>query len=326
MYTAPAQAQRARDFVASYGSDSASCGAFLSPCRTFQQAVTNVAAGGEVTAIDSAGFQPVVINKSVSIVGPVGIEAGVVATTGIAIHITAATTDTVSLRGLTLEGNGTASQGIQVDSVGQLEIIDCVVRDFVGNGIYVASGTTASLNFIISNTLTSKNAYGILVHPFNNQNTNGTMEKVRAINNQYGIYVYGGSMTIGGSLDIAISDSVVSSNSQNGIVFLTSSVKTVGSVQNSTVANNHVGISVGASNNVAKTAGVGVQSSIITTNFEGLFTSDGGTITLSRSMLAYNTFDQQASCASICQGGVESTGDNGEANTGTTSFNPVPYH
>ena len=66
----PAQA-RARVFVASYGSDSNPC-TFLSPCRNFQQAVNVVDAGGEVTAIDSAGFGPIAINKSVAITSPAG--------------------------------------------------------------------------------------------------------------------------------------------------------------------------------------------------------------------------------------------------------------
>ena len=72
----PAQA-RARVFVASYGSDS-NPRTFLSPCRNFQQAVNVVDAGGEVTAIDSAGFGPIAINKSVAITSPAGIEGGVV--------------------------------------------------------------------------------------------------------------------------------------------------------------------------------------------------------------------------------------------------------
>jgi hypothetical protein len=56
--TAPAHAAaRDRVFVASYGSDTNPC-TFGSPCKTFQVAVDAVEAGGEVTAIDSAGFGP----------------------------------------------------------------------------------------------------------------------------------------------------------------------------------------------------------------------------------------------------------------------------
>src|SRR3974390_3082983 len=77
LFTAPAQAQRARTFVASYGNDSNPC-TFGSPCKTFQQAVNVVAAGGEVTAIDSAGFGPINITKAVTITSPDGVEAGIV--------------------------------------------------------------------------------------------------------------------------------------------------------------------------------------------------------------------------------------------------------
>jgi hypothetical protein len=58
-------AARDRTFVASYGTDSGSC-TFGSPCKIFQFAVNNTAVGGEVTAIDSAGFQPVTISNSIS--------------------------------------------------------------------------------------------------------------------------------------------------------------------------------------------------------------------------------------------------------------------
>src|SRR5580692_6131447 len=89
LFAAPAQAQRDRVFVASYGSDSNTC-TFGSPCKTFQNAVNVVAAGGEVTAIDSAGFGPVNINKAVTITSPNGVEAGIAAGMGAdAIDITA---------------------------------------------------------------------------------------------------------------------------------------------------------------------------------------------------------------------------------------------
>src|SRR5580658_3587789 len=73
---APAQAERDRVFVASYGSDSNPC-TFGSPCKTFQNAVNVVAAGGEVTAIDSAGFGPINITEAVTITSPPGVEAGI---------------------------------------------------------------------------------------------------------------------------------------------------------------------------------------------------------------------------------------------------------
>src|SRR5215469_4450060 len=110
--TAPAHA-RARVFVASYGSDSNPC-TFLSPCRNFQQAVNVVDAGGEVTAIDSAGFGPISISKSVTITSPAGVEAGIVpADSGNAITISAGATDAVELHGLTVDGSGVGNDGIE---------------------------------------------------------------------------------------------------------------------------------------------------------------------------------------------------------------------
>jgi hypothetical protein len=113
---APAQAQRARVFVASYGSDTNPC-TFGSPCKTFQNAVNVVADHGEVTAIDSAGFGTVMItNKSVSITSPDGVEAGIaipLGGTGIAIN---AGTGRVALRGLTLDGGEEGLDGISFAS------------------------------------------------------------------------------------------------------------------------------------------------------------------------------------------------------------------
>jgi hypothetical protein len=72
---------RARVFVASYGSDSNPC-TFGSPCKTFQHAHDVVDAGGEVTAIDSAGFGPISVTKTVTITSPDGVEAGIVPAAG----------------------------------------------------------------------------------------------------------------------------------------------------------------------------------------------------------------------------------------------------
>jgi hypothetical protein len=117
---APAQAAaRDRVFVASYGSDSNPC-TFGSPCKTFQNAVNVVAVGGEVTAIDSAGFGPIVITNSVTITSPAGVEAGVVASgNASAIQINAFEANVV-LRGLTIEGAGTGNYGIEAPYVGRL--------------------------------------------------------------------------------------------------------------------------------------------------------------------------------------------------------------
>src|SRR5215471_12490618 len=124
----PAQAQRARVFVASYGNDANPC-TFTSPCRTFQQAINVVTTGGEVTAIDSAGFGPINITKAVTITSPDGVEAGIVPTSGgNAITIGAGTNDAVVLRGLTLNGGGVGFNGILFNSGGRLTVTNCTLQ------------------------------------------------------------------------------------------------------------------------------------------------------------------------------------------------------
>src|SRR5215469_6378624 len=63
-----AQAQSPRTFVSATGSDSNPC-SFALPCRHFQAAVNATAAGGEVDALDPAGYSPIIINQPITIEG-----------------------------------------------------------------------------------------------------------------------------------------------------------------------------------------------------------------------------------------------------------------
>jgi hypothetical protein len=76
------------------------------PCRNFGAAITVVAAGGEVVALESAGYGPVTITKSVTIVAPAGVHAAIAPTSGAAITVSAADSDHVVLRNLYLNSQG----------------------------------------------------------------------------------------------------------------------------------------------------------------------------------------------------------------------------
>src|SRR5215472_14132910 len=85
--SAPVAATTAqRTFVASYGSDAHPC-SIGQPCRSFGAAITNTSVAGEIVVLDSAGYGPVTIGKSVSIIAPQGVHAGI-AVTGSAIGVT----------------------------------------------------------------------------------------------------------------------------------------------------------------------------------------------------------------------------------------------
>jgi hypothetical protein len=164
LFTAPAQA-RARVFVASYGNDSNPC-TFGSPCKTFAQAVGVVDVGGEVTAIDSAGFGPIFISKSVSITSPNGVEAGVlVPPSGIGIVIAADQNAVINLRGLTIDGAGTGNVGIEFASGKILSVESCFVRNLT-NGLNAGNNGAGSLTLTVSNSYFNDNvANGILLQP-----------------------------------------------------------------------------------------------------------------------------------------------------------------
>jgi len=137
-----------RTFVASYGLDTNPC-SLASPCRGFQAAIDAVAAGGEVVAIDTAGYGAMAIHKSVSVIVPSGVHAGLSPSSGIPIPgypgqytvvlIDVASTDVVVLRGLVIAHQGNVTGGI--DWVGQgggiVHVENTVVSGFPVEGLYM---------------------------------------------------------------------------------------------------------------------------------------------------------------------------------------------
>jgi len=237
---APAHA-RARVFVASYGNDSNPC-TFLSPCKTFQHAHDVVDAAGEVTAIDSGGFGPINITKAVTITSPTGVEAGIVpAASGDGIDINAAATDTVVLRGLTLQGTAQSAEGI-IGSAGAIEIVDCVVRNFF-DGIVLKTGT-ATMSVKISNTVVAANQQGGIV--LGALQTGPAMfaalDQVTANNNLNGINL----QASGGMVEALISNSHIDSNIHGIATEGASPTATANAVLKSVTMNeNGVGIDIG---------------------------------------------------------------------------------
>src|SRR5262249_51611811 len=99
-------AAQQRVFVsAQAGVDTNPCSVLL-PCRTFGQALSVVAAKGEIIVLDSGGYGPVTINKAVTIEAPPGIYAGISVTGFSGIDVSANVDDLIVLRGLTLNGAG----------------------------------------------------------------------------------------------------------------------------------------------------------------------------------------------------------------------------
>jgi hypothetical protein len=160
--TLPAQALNVRSFVSGHGLDTNAC-TLTAPCRTFAAAYAATSAGGEIDVLDPAGYGAVTITGPISIVNDgVGTASVLVPSGGIGITVSAGPTDTVSLRGLTIEGAGSGLVGIKLNTGKSLTIEGCVIRHVLGDGIDFFPNATSALG--VSNTTVADNGQsGILV-------------------------------------------------------------------------------------------------------------------------------------------------------------------
>jgi len=154
---AGASAQATRTWVSGVGDDVNPCSR-TAPCKTFAGAISKTATNGIINVIDSAGFGPVTVTKSITIdASP--FMGGVLAagTTGIFINAAGAT---VNLRGLDIEGATTGTNGINVAAAANVVIERCNIFGFNaaapnGNGIQIS--TTAPVNVVVRDTTISNN-------------------------------------------------------------------------------------------------------------------------------------------------------------------------
>ncbi len=127
-----------RTFVRSNGSDLNNC-SLTQPCRTFGTALVHTNSGGEIVVLDSAGYGYVSVTKSVSIIAPPGIHAGISVASGNGIDIPTAGIKVI-LRGLSISGQG-GIHGVYVTGDNELTVERCDVGGMTGSGIFLDSVT-----------------------------------------------------------------------------------------------------------------------------------------------------------------------------------------
>ncbi|MGH6837251.1 MAG: hypothetical protein ACREDT_00315 [Methylocella sp.] len=263
---APAEAGPNRTFVSGTGTDSGTC-TRTAPCRTFAFALTQTNAGGEIDVLDPAGYGAVTIAKAISIVNDGAGTAGITASSGNGVTINAGTRDSVHLRGLTIEGLDTGSNGIQFSTGGNLAIENCVIRGF---------------RFV-----------GVNIKPTGSANVTGLLSKVIMDNNgEDGIIVNGSSLTPA-TLFVTVVDSVASNNGFNGIeaVSVAGAALTRVVVRNSVANyNGAAGLSAGGA---MRHSILSVGHSVVTGNATGVDDTGGTGVILSYgdNEIDGNTFD-----------------------------------
>ena len=251
MLPATHAAARDRVFVASYGNNSNPC-TFGSPCKTFQTAVDVVAPGGEVTAIDSAGFGPITINnKAVTITSPNGVEASIAAALGAdAIDINAGSSDKVSLQGLTLDGTNIGNNGIVFSGGGALEVINCTVRSFATDGLSLVSTATSGRSLTVSNSrFVDNGGSGISITVDSSGPVSADIDHTSLSGNTgSGLLSTGTNGT--GALTIGVTDSVAAHNGGGGFFVSSATSHSVSnlSVTHSLSVSNAFGVEAGGPN------------------------------------------------------------------------------
>ncbi|MGH9932044.1 MAG: hypothetical protein ACREA9_22820 [Pyrinomonadaceae bacterium] len=242
-----AQAQATRTWVSGVGDDLNPCSR-TAPCKTFAGAISKTAINGEIDALDPGGFGAVTVTKSITLDGGTGSGwASILAsgTTGITINIAVNANDPlrqVILKHLSINGTGlsgtigtrTGINGINYVQATQVIVEDCQIMNFGTAGITV--NLTASGALTVTRTTIDSNQKGIV-------------QTVSA-----------------GTLNSAISDSVIQNNASNGLEVNSGTVNISNSLVSKNggagiVAQGAVGSVINADNNdVNNNIGAGIQA------------------------------------------------------------------
>jgi hypothetical protein len=266
-----ASAQVQRTFVSGLGSDSNPC-TRTAPCRNFAQAVSQTNPGGEVVVLDSAGYGAFTITHGVSIIAPPGVYAGISVFSGDGVTINAGASDTVILRGLTINNQGSSGSGIVFNTGGTLHVEGCVVNGFSGL-------SSAGINFLAGANLEVKdsifrgNWLGIVVLP-SSGTAEAAIDQVRFESNiNTGLVAREGST-------VTVRNSLASRNALGFVTVSTTSANAELDIENCVASNNSTGIF--AESGSTGIATVRVSNSTVTHNGTGLFNNGSPAVLLSR--------------------------------------------
>ena len=152
-FASMAQAQASRTWVSGVGDDANPCSR-TAPCKTWAGAISKTAACGEIDALDPGGFGAVTITKSVTLDGT-GTFASILASLTTGITINAASTDVITIRGISINGFCNGLRAMNILQAKTVNIEDCVMFRFAGPGILVNESNDLQLN--IRNTVVRDN-------------------------------------------------------------------------------------------------------------------------------------------------------------------------
>ena len=287
-FTVNAEAVQRTHVSAAFGSDSntaTNCTA-TAPCRFFAAAMTVTDVNGEVIVLDSGGYGAVTITKSLALIAPTGVYAGItVFASGSGVYINTAGVK-VTLRGLTINNQGIGGKAIYMQGGTSLSVEDCVVSNFSSPAEYGIHVVTAATVRVIG-TLLRDNSEAIRLEGGPTADISRT---VIVGSGTYGILAHGN--TPGTTTSAVVSDTIIS-----GDIF------GIWSIASGANANAHVAVIrssiTNANNGVASsnytgagTALLTISESLVTRNNVGLRREQASTSSATLRSFGNNTLDQ----------------------------------
>jgi hypothetical protein len=290
-----AQAQASRTWVSGVGDDANPCSR-TAPCKTWAGAISKTAACGEIDALDPGGFGAVTITKSITLDGT-GTFASILASLVNGIVINAASTDVITIRGLSIDGFCNGINGINVLQAKTVNVEDCVIFRFsTGNGITVNETNGCNLN--VRNTVIRDNT----LDGINTTSSSGfvtvTLDRVSLIGNGNGLHARSGTKATARA-------SVFSNNSTNGIFVDAAGAQFafVSAWESQISLNGGNGLRAGNAGNVGGSGAEISQNQIDRNTGNGVLVSTGGAVnTFTNNAIFGNGTDGCAGCTNVAPG------------------------
>jgi hypothetical protein len=277
-----AQAQASRTWVSGVGDDANPCSR-TAPCKTWAGAISKTAACGEIDALDPGGFGAVTITKSITLDGT-GTFASILASLVNGIIINAASTDVVTIRGLSINGFCNGINGINILQAKTVNVEDCVIFRFnTGNGITVNETNDLALN--VRNSVIRDNTLDAINTVTSSGNVRVTLDNVRLSGSGNGLHARSGSL-------VTARNCVFSNNTGHGIFGDAAGASAVSIFAHNNQISNNGGNGVRAGNGGnTGTTGIEISGNQIDRNVgAGISISTGGIIiTFTNNSIAGNT-------------------------------------
>ena len=225
-----------RAFVSSHGNDANVC-SLNAPCRGFAAAIAQTISGGEVVALDSAGYGAVTIDRSLTITGPAGVYVGISVLNGQTGVVVDGLGINVVLHGLTINGaspgallgvhfvqgarlrlescvvSNLPSVGILQDAAGsEMSLVDTVVRDNGQSGVSVLADATV----LLDGARLERNAGdGLQVKAASGTASAVVRNSVSSFNGQGGLAALRNAMPT--AVHLTVESSVIADNAGDGV-------------------------------------------------------------------------------------------------------------